>query len=66
MENIHADWDEILRLKDLHDVQNLYQAIHKIKPNFAMVGLTWIAQTLEQAEKAIRRKMRGLKWNPCC
>jgi len=56
MENIHADWDEILRLKDLHDVQNLYQAIHKIKPNFAMVGLTWIAQTLEQAEKAIRRE----------
>ncbi|WP_177224216.1 PAS domain-containing hybrid sensor histidine kinase/response regulator [Thermoflavifilum thermophilum] len=56
MENIHADWNEIIRLKDLHDVQNLYQAIHKIKPNFSMVGLTWIAQTLEQAEKAIRKE----------
>ncbi|MBX5439669.1 MAG: response regulator [Thermoflavifilum sp.] len=56
LENIRPDWEEIMRLKDLHDTQNLYQAIHKIKPNFAMVGLTWIAQTLEQAEKAIRKE----------
>jgi len=56
LENIRPDWNEILRLKQAHDTQNLYQAIHKIKPNFAMVGLTWIAQTLEQAEKAIRKE----------
>ncbi|MCL6523798.1 MAG: response regulator [Thermoflavifilum sp.] len=54
LENIRSDWNEILRLKDLRDLQALYQAIHKIKPNFSMVGLTWIAQSLEKAEKAIR------------
>jgi PAS domain S-box-containing protein len=54
LENIQQDWTEIKAIAEGDDYAALYQVVHKIKPNFSMVGLTWITRSMEQLEKCIK------------
>src|SRR5690606_6513218 len=38
-----------------HDWEQLKFQVHKIKPNFSMVGLTWITQKMEGLEAYLRK-----------
>lgn len=48
--------DEVAKIKVLvnaHDWEQLKFQVHKLKPNFAMVGLTWITNKMQQLENTL-------------
>lgn len=48
--------EEVLKLRKLvesRDWEQLKFQVHKLKPNFAMVGLTWITQKMQQLENTL-------------
>lgn len=54
LENIHNEWDEIKNSSKVKNFILLRQLVHKIKPNFSMVGLTWITSEMEMIEKCLK------------
>jgi HPt (histidine-containing phosphotransfer) domain-containing protein len=48
--------EEVLKLRKLvenRDWEQLKFQVHKLKPNFAMVGLTWITSKMQQLENTL-------------
>ncbi|SFO57945.1 PAS fold-containing protein [Chitinophaga sp. YR627] len=48
--------DEVVKIKKLvedRDWEQLKFQVHKLKPNFAMVGLTWITSKMQQLENTL-------------
>lgn len=48
--------DEMIKIKKLvtdRDWEQLKFQVHKLKPNFAMVGLTWISSNMQQLENTL-------------
>ncbi|WP_143307286.1 PAS domain-containing hybrid sensor histidine kinase/response regulator [Chitinophaga vietnamensis] len=49
--------DEIAKLREMvdeHDWESMKFQVHKLKPNFAMVGLTWITDKMQALENYLR------------
>lgn len=39
---------------DNHDWESMKFQVHKLKPNFSMVGLTWISTKMQELENYLR------------
>jgi signal transduction histidine kinase/CheY-like chemotaxis protein/HPt (histidine-containing phosphotransfer) domain-containing protein len=50
LRTIHEEVSKIRILVDERDWEQLRFQVHKLKPNFSMVGLTWIAAKMQQLE----------------
>ncbi|HJT75196.1 MAG TPA: Hpt domain-containing protein, partial [Chitinophaga sp.] len=53
LKTIRDEMVRIRRLVDESDWEQLRFQVHKLKPNFAMVGLTWITSRMQQLENAL-------------
>lgn len=53
LKTIRDEMVRIRRLVDESDWEQLRFQVHKLKPNFAMVGLTWITSSMQQLENAL-------------
>ncbi len=51
---IREELTKIRKVADAGDWETLRFQVHKIKPNFSMVGLTWITTKLETMESLLR------------
>jgi len=47
LECMEKDWQEIQKAVEDKDWQQLKNLVHKVKPNFSMVGLTWITAMMQ-------------------
>ncbi|HVB03707.1 MAG TPA: ATP-binding protein [Chitinophagaceae bacterium] len=54
IDNIDQEWKEIGKATDDGNIELVRQLVHKIKPNFSMVGLTWISKKMEKIERGIK------------
>ncbi len=54
VDNIDQEWKEILVASEAGNAELVRQLVHKIKPNFSMVGLTWVSRMMETVERSIR------------
>lgn len=53
--NIREEVDKLVAIAKQKDWESLKFQVHKIKPNFSMVGLTWITQKMEALEGYLRK-----------
>ncbi len=54
LECTEDDWAEIKQQIQESEWENLKDLVHKIKPNFSMVGLTWITEMIQNAYNELK------------
>jgi HPt (histidine-containing phosphotransfer) domain-containing protein len=54
LEYMESDWEEIQQAVKNKDWQQLTNLVHKVKPNFSMVGLTWITAMMQDVYKKLK------------
>lgn len=56
LECTEGDWAEIQQMIKNSEWEKLKDQVHKIKPNFSMVGLTWITKMAQDAYDELKEK----------
>jgi PAS domain S-box-containing protein len=54
LECMEKDWEEIQQARDAEDWVMLRNLVHKVKPNFSMVGLTWITTMMQNIYEKLK------------
>jgi HPt (histidine-containing phosphotransfer) domain-containing protein len=54
LECMEKDWEEIQQARDARDWVMLRNLVHKVKPNFSMVGLTWITTMMQNIYEKLK------------
>jgi PAS domain S-box-containing protein len=57
LENIDQEWKDIRAASASDNTELVRQLVHKIKPNFSMVGLTWVSKKMEIIERSIKENL---------
>lgn len=55
LECMEKDWEDILQARKDNNWVQLKNLIHKVKPNFSMVGLTWITSTMQEIYEKLKQ-----------
>jgi CheY-like chemotaxis protein/HPt (histidine-containing phosphotransfer) domain-containing protein len=55
IECMEKDWDDIQHAVEEKDFITLKNLVHKVKPNFSMVGLTWITDMMQQVYNHLKQ-----------
>ncbi|MBW8684922.1 ATP-binding protein [Chitinophaga rhizophila] len=58
LKTIREEVVKIRKLVENRDWEHLKFQVHKLKPNFAMVGLTWITSNMQQLENTLNSNKR--------
>lgn len=56
LECMEKDWNDILEAKKDEQWVQLKNLIHKVKPNFSMVGLTWITSMMQEIYEQLKQE----------
>lgn len=56
IECMEKDWDAVQQAIRDEDLTTLKNLVHKVKPNFSMVGLTWITDMMQQVYNALKEE----------
>lgn len=56
IECMEKDWQEIQRAIKDKDFTTLKNLAHKVKPNFSMVGLTWVTNMMQDAYNELKQE----------
>lgn len=48
LDTIDKEWDKIVQALELKDWNAVKSQVHKVKPNFSMVGLTWLTRDMQE------------------
>lgn len=56
LECMEADWEEIDDALSREDWVSLKNLVHKVKPNFSMVGLTWLTRMMQELYDTLKQE----------
>lgn len=54
LECMDGDWQDIVKARGEADWTQLKNLVHKVKPNFSMVGLTWITSMMQNIYEKLK------------